>query len=204
MSPSLSSHGDVTQRISADSTRLQMTTHGAAKGPPGDREAGREVRTAGACLAGEEVGSDGHDQVTQTEDQSPGLRAGSESPLLHPVAFCTQSCQKYFRHSTHPARGESGPEMVDVGRAWAGPSSLCGNLRECSILHCPLTQTGLVGSPPTQKGWPYRGQRKAPQALLQKRRQPSHTVTAQKGHESPRGAGTLPVVSAPESTADVE
>lgn len=90
--------------------------------------------------------------------------------------------------------------MVDVG--WAILA-----LREpAGMFHLALSSDidGTRGEPPTQKGWPHRGQRKAPQALLQKRRQPSHTVTAQKGHESPRGAGALPVVSAPESTADVE
>lgn len=111
--------------------------------------------------------------------------AGSESPLLHPVAFCTQSCQKYFRHSTHPARGESGPEMVDVGWAWAGPSSLCGNLRECSILHCPLTQTGLVASPLHRRGGHTEASERPPRPCCRRDANP-HTPSRRKKATSHR------------------
>lgn len=58
-SPSPSSYGDVTQRMPADSTCLQMSTPGAAEGPQGTRrrEGRRGPGQPEASLAAEEAAS---------------------------------------------------------------------------------------------------------------------------------------------------
>lgn len=119
-SPSPSNHGDVAQRIPADSTCLQTSGRGAAKGPQvtGRREGRQRPGRPEASQAGEEVGG-GRDVAGSCRRRTKAPDSWLvPSPLYFTLWPFAPRAAGRISTTPHARRGkESGPETVDGG--WA-------------------------------------------------------------------------------------